>query len=124
MNPFDYINSINYTKEDLMVDEVSAKAYNAFIINRGLSYFPDTVLFANEMNINNHLQGRMQYDYLLSTVRKNKRWSKWNKKLESEDVNAVREYYQCNYDRALEILSILTKEQIEDIKKSKGGVKK
>lgn len=124
MNPFDYINSINYTKEDLMVDEVSAKAYNAFIINRGLSYFPDTVLFANEMNINNHLQSRMQYDYLLSTVRKNKRWSKWNKKLESEDVNAVREYYQCNYDRALEILSILTKEQIEDIKKSKGGVKK
>lgn len=124
MNPFDYINSINYTKEDLMVDEVSTKAYNAFIINRGLSYFPDTVLFANEMNINNHLQSRMQYDYLLSTVRKNKRWSKWNKKLESEDVNAVREYYQCNYDRALEILSILTKEQIEDIKKSKGGVKK
>jgi len=59
MNPFDYLNSINYSKQDLMVDDDTEKAYNAFLVNRGLSYFQDTVLLANEMNKNHHIDHRL-----------------------------------------------------------------
>ena len=55
MNPFDYLNAINSTKKNIMVDEVTEKAYSPFLINRGLSYFSDTILFANEMNLNHHI---------------------------------------------------------------------
>ena len=58
MSPFDYLNSINDTKKDLMVDDITEKQYNAFLVNRGLSYFSDTVLFANEMNVHHHLPNR------------------------------------------------------------------
>ena len=51
MNPFEYVNSINYTKKDIMIDDIAEKAYNPFMINRSLSYFNDTVAMANEMNI-------------------------------------------------------------------------
>ncbi len=64
MNPFEYVNAINTTKKDIMIDELAEKAYNPFIINRSLSYFNDTVLMANEMNINHHLDNRLQFDFL------------------------------------------------------------
>ena len=60
MNPFDYVNSINYSKKDIMVDDVTEKAYNGFMVNRSLSYFPHTVLAANEMNINHHIDNSLQ----------------------------------------------------------------
>ena len=62
MNPFDYLNAINNTKEDIMVDDIAEKGYNPFMINRGLSYFNDTVLFANEMNRLHHTPNRLQFD--------------------------------------------------------------
>jgi len=40
MSPFDYLNAINTTKKDIMVDDVAEKAYTSFMVNRGLSYFP------------------------------------------------------------------------------------
>ncbi len=66
MNPFDYVNSINSSKkENLMVDEFAEKAYNPWLVNKALSYFKDSVLYANEINMNSHLSNRMQYDYYL-----------------------------------------------------------
>ena len=59
MSPFDYLNAINTTKKDIMVDDVAEKAYASFMVNRGLSYFPDTILFANEMNVNHHIDHRL-----------------------------------------------------------------
>ena len=79
MNPFDYLKSINTTKKNIMVDDLTEKEYNAFIINRGLSFFPDTVLYANEMNLNHHLDSRLQYDFLINIIKKKKRFTKWVK---------------------------------------------
>ena len=78
-NPFEYLTAINDTKKDVMVDDIAEKGYNAFMVNRGLSYFNDTVLFANEMNLNAHLDNRLQFDFLINIVRRRKRFSKWMK---------------------------------------------
>ena len=75
MNPFEYTNAINYTKKDIMVDDVAEKAYSSYMINRQLSYFPDTVLAANEMNRNHHLDNRLQFDFFINIIRKKKRFS-------------------------------------------------
>ena len=79
MNHFDYMTSITSSKIDIMCDDIDEKAYNSFMVNRGLSYFYDTVLFANEMNKYSHLDSRLQYDFLRQIVRKKKRFSKWLK---------------------------------------------
>jgi len=93
VNPFDYLNDINYGKTNIMVDDITEKAYNPFMVNRGLSYFNDTVLMANEMNMNAHLDNRLQFDFLINIVRKKKRFSKWAKAQMTDDVEVVKQYY-------------------------------
>src|SRR5210317_2177720 len=126
MKPFEYVNAINMTKKDIMVDDLAEKAYNPFIINRSLSYFNDTVLMANEMNINHHLDNRLQFDFFINIVRKRKRFSKWFKPESVSDVEVVKEYYGYSNEKARQILTLLTKEQIEQLKKKvyKGGTRK
>ena len=79
MNPFEYTTAINYSKKNIMIDDIAEKAYNPFLVNRSLSYFHDTVLAANEMNINHHIDNRLQFDFFINIVRKRKRFSKWFK---------------------------------------------
>ena len=124
-NPFDYLTAINDTKKDVMVDDIAEKGYNAFMVNRGLSYFNDTVLFANEMNLNAHLDNRLQFDFLINIVRRRKRFSKWIKPETASDVEVVKEYYGYSNEKARQALTLLTPEQIIDIKKKvyKGGRK-
>ena len=117
MNPFDFLNSINSTKKDIMVDDIAEKQYNAFMVNRGLSYFHDTILMANEMNINHHIDNRLQFDFLINIVRKKKRFSKWLKPETFSDVEAVKEYYGYSSNKARQALTLLTNEQIELLKK-------
>ena len=126
MNPFDFLNSINSTKNDIMVDDIAEKAYNSFMVNRGLSYFNDTVLMANEMNMNSHLDSRLQFDFLINIVRKKKRFSKWNKPEVISDVEVVKEYYGYSNEKARQALSLLTADQIIVLKKRvfKGGRRK
>lgn len=123
MSPFDFINSINSGK-DVMVDELAESQYVPFIVNRGLSYFPDTVLLANQMNLNAHLDNKLQYHYLINSTRPRKRFSKWAKKHENSDLEVVKEYYGYNNRNAEYALSLLTKQQLEYIKnkKNKGGI--
>lgn len=125
MNPFDFLNSINTTKKDIMVDDLTEKQYPAFMVNRGLSYFADTILYANEMNRYHHLDNRLQFDFLINTVRKQKRFSKWHKNESSEDVEAVKEYYGYSNEKARQTLSVLTQNQIIELKQKvyKGGKK-
>ena len=125
MNPFDYVNAINIKKQNIMVDDVSEKAYAPYMVNRSLSYFNDTVLMANEMNINHHLDNRLQFDFLLNIVRKKKRFSKWAKPETVSDVEVVKEYYGYSNEKAKSALSLLTTEQIDELKKKvfKGGRK-
>lgn len=121
-NPFDYLNSINQSKEDLM-DSLTEKDYPSFMVNRGLSYFIDTILHANEMNRLHHLDNRLQYDYYINSIRRKKRFSKWAKAKSSDDIEVIKEYYGYNNDRAIEVLSVLTPAQIIELKKKvfKGG---
>ena len=82
---------------------ITEKAYNGYMINRSLSYFPDTVLAANEMNVNHQLDKKMQFDFLINIIRKRKRFSKWEKKKADGDVDVVKEYYGYNDLKAVSI---------------------
>ena len=126
MNPFEYVNSINTTKQDLMIDDLAEKAYVPFTINRSLSYFNDTVLMANEMNRLYHLDNKLQYHFLINIVRKRKRFSKWNKPEVVNDVEVVKEYYGYSNDKARQVLPLLTSDQIKILREkvSKGGKRK
>ena len=125
MNPFEYLNAINTSKEDIMVDDITEKQYNAFMVNRGLSYFNDTVLMANEMNQHAHLDSRLQFDFLINIVRKKKRFSKWAKPQIESDIEVVKEYYGYSNEKARQVLTLLTSEHIDELKKKvyKGGRK-
>ncbi len=123
LSPFDYLNSINSTKQDLMVDDITEKAYNPFMVNRGLSYFSDTVLLANEMNRYHHLDNKLQYHFLINITRKRKRFSKWAKAQSESDTEAVKEYYGYSNEKARQAMTLLSPEQINIIKNkvNKGG---
>ena len=126
MNPFDFINAINDTKKDVMVDEATEKAYNAWIVNHTLSYFNDTVLLANEMNRYHHLDNHPQFSFLINTVRKRKRFSKWMKPVKSDDLEVVKAYYGYSNDKARQALALLDDTQLTELKKRmyKGGKSK
>tara|TARA_B100001287_G_scaffold266003_1_gene259502 strand:- start:1638 stop:2015 length:378 start_codon:yes stop_codon:yes gene_type:complete len=125
MNPFEFLNDINYGKSNIMVDDIVEKQYNAFMVNRGLSYFNDTVLMANEMNLNAHLDNRLQFDFLINIVRKKKRFSKWAKAHISDDVEVVKKYYGYSNEKAKNACKLLSSDQIEQLRKKvyKGGKK-
>lgn len=113
MNPFELIKSISNDKKDILENE---KDYNAFMVNRGLSYFPDTVIYANEMNKFHHLDGRLQYQFLINTIRKRNRFSKWNKSIESENISAIKQYYGYSNEKARDVLPLLSNEHLNIIR--------
>ena len=125
MNPFKFTDAINYTKEDIMIDDITEKAYNPFLINRSLSYFPDTVLAANEMNRNHHIDNRLQFDFFINIIRKRKRFSKWFKPEQISDLEIVKEYYGYSNEKARQVLTLLSTEQMNELKNkvAKGGRK-
>ena len=90
MNPFDYINAISYTKNNLVHDtdndELAESGYNPFLTNKGLSYYPDTILYSNEMNTKSQLDNAPQFDYLINSIRPKKRFSKWHKKTTDDEL--------------------------------------
>jgi len=126
VKPFDYVNDINYGKKNIMVDDVAEKDYNAFIVNRALSYFNDTVLYANEMNIHHSLDSKLQYSFLPNIVRKQKRWSKWLKPNDVTNLELIKEYYGYSNEKAKSVLSLLNDEQLQELKNRiyKGGKRK
>ena len=123
LSPFDFLQSINVTKNDIL--QGNEKGYVPFVINRSLSYFNDTVILANEMNRYHHLDEKLQYHFLLNIVRKRKRFSKWVKPEVENDIEVVKEYYGYSNDKARQVLSLLSPEQITTIKHkvNKGGRK-
>jgi hypothetical protein len=124
MSPFDFINAINTTKENLFEDPQAHKDYSAFMVNRGLSYFPDTVLYANEMNRHPSIPKDWQFSFFLNTISKKKRFSKWAKKdNETKSIQLVKEYYGYSTEKAKEALSVLSPEHLNMIEEKlyKGG---
>ena len=118
----DWLNSINFTKEDLS-DKVGD--YPPYIINRCLSAHIDCILFANEMNMNHHLDKDMQYTFYLNALRKRKRFSPWIRKDKVQDLECIKQYYGYSNEKASQVLKLLNKEQLNFIKKrlEKGGTK-
>ena len=122
----DYLNSINWSKEDLQErDGDWMKNYPPYIVNKCLDGFIDSVLYANEMNIMHHLGKDMQYSFYLNSLRKKRRYSPWLKKDKARDLDVIKQYYGYNNDKAQDALRILTKDQIELIKTklNTGGVR-
>tara|TARA_B000000557_G_scaffold254462_1_gene244604 strand:+ start:49 stop:417 length:369 start_codon:yes stop_codon:yes gene_type:complete len=118
----DWLNSINFTKEDLTEQ---TKDYPPYIINRCLSGHLDCVMFANEMNKNHFLEKDMQYSFYLNSLRKKKRFSPWLRKDKVQDLECVKQYYGYSNEKASQALKILTQEQLTFIKQrlDTGGMK-
>ena len=112
----DWLNSINFTKENLMEDPSAKKEYAPFIINRCLSGHIDCILYTNEMNKYHFLDKDMQYSFYLNSLRKKKRFSPWLRKDKVTDLECVKQYYGYSNEKASQALKILSKEQINFIK--------
>lgn len=118
MNFFDFLNSINDNKKDLIKeDPLCEKDYVPFMVNRGLSYFADTVMYANEMNMHAAVEKKWQFHFYLHGVKRKKRFSKWAKKDSStEDINLIMKEYNYSSKRAQEALTLLTDEQLAELR--------
>ena len=123
----DYLNSINFTKKNLMKSEDKEwiRKYPAFIINKILSGFQDTIMFVNEVNRNHFLDKDMQYSFLLNSIRSKKRFTPFLRANKLKDIDLVKEYYGYSNEKAKTVLDILTKDQLKLIKEKlyKGGTK-
>ena len=123
----EYLNAINFTKKDLMKseDELWQKKYPAFIVNKLLSAFSDTIMFVNEMNRNHFLDKDMQFQFLLNSIRTKKRYSPFLRASKLKEIECVKEYYGYSNEKAKAALDILTKDEIKIIKEKlyKGGTK-
>tara|TARA_B100000902_G_C27246815_1_gene883047 strand:+ start:56 stop:430 length:375 start_codon:yes stop_codon:yes gene_type:complete len=111
----DWLNSINFNKKNLYEEDPTAK-YPAFIVNKCLSGSIDSIMFVNEMNKSHYLDPKMQYDFLLNSLRKKKRWAPFLKKEKINDIDAIKKYYRYSNEKAQQALRILTRDQIEHIK--------
>ena len=122
----DWLNSINFNKDNLIEEDPEAiSSYPPYIVNRCLSGHLDTVLFANEMNKYSNLDKDMQYSFFLYTLRKRKRFSPWLKKEQVDDLDLVKKHYGYSNEKAKVAVSLLTKTQIENIrnKHDMGGLR-
>lgn len=122
----DWLNSINQTKKNLIVeDPLNEKAYLPFIVNKCLSYFPDTLFHANQMNMMPYIDKRLQYDFLMNKVTKKNRFSKWHKVQENTKIENIKQYYGYSTQKAKEIEHLITEEQEKLISSAlqKGGQK-
>lgn len=129
MNPFDFVTAVSFTKEDLFAKSDNPSQTNSdyipYMVNKALSYKMDSLMYANEMNCLYDLDHDMQFSYYLNSLRKRKRFSKWHKTEEVEDLELVCEYYQCNRQIGKQYLKILDVHQLSLLKEKlkKGGVK-
>ena len=126
MSPFDFVKQINYGKRNLIDENPELeKEYKQYIINRALSFNYDTVLYANEMNVKNHVDSKLQFDFFLNTIRPKKRYGKWLKRENNGILELIKEYYKCSYAKAREYSTLLDDSQLDIIKQKVdiGGLK-
>ncbi len=126
MSPFDFVKQINYGKRNLIDENPELeKEYKQYIINRALSFNYDTVLYANEMNVKNHVDSKLQFDFFLNTIRPKKRYGKWLKRENNGILELIKEYYKCSYAKARDYITLLDDSQLDIIKQrlETGGLK-
>jgi len=118
------LNSINVSKKNLMESgELEEKDYLPFVINKCLSYFPDTIFYANQMNRYPLLDKKIQYDYYLNGIIKRKRFSKWIKPEENADIEIIKEIYGYSDQKAREVIDLLPMDKLRSMA-NKGGQKR
>jgi hypothetical protein len=126
-NPFVYVDQILHGKENLIIDSNTEKAYNPFLINKGLSYHYDCLLYANEMNMRHFADKKMQNDFLINSIRSKKRpFVKWTKSEKIENLEVIKSYFNYSESKAKDALRLLSEEQIQKIKEKTdiGGLRK
>ena len=126
-NPFDYVNSILQNKKNLIVDELTEKDYSPFLVNRTLSYHKDCIMYANEMNRRHLTDKKLQYDFLLNTIRSQKRpFAKWVKSEKSDNLECIKQVFGLSDQKAREAMRLLSNEQIQQLKEQTdtGGLRK
>lgn len=116
-NPFDFVKSVSYDKKDIMVDDIEEKAYQPFLVNKALSQHQDSIFFINEMNVRYDLDNRLQYSFLINTLRRRQRFSKWNKPYVSKKLETIKEYYQISNREAKEYENLLSDKEYRELKK-------
>jgi hypothetical protein len=117
LSPFDFIKSVSNNKKDLLKDNSdNGKAYNAYVINHGLSFYPDTVLIANDLNLYPDIPAASQYYYYMGAIRKGNRFSEWYKKKKDDDLDLIQKVYQVRRDVAKQYLKLLSKENLAELK--------
>lgn len=120
MKPFDYVNDINFKKKNLMRDTDNDKlaegGYVPYLTNKSLSYFPDTLFHSQAMNIHHDLDNLLQYEYLLNTVRPKKRFAKWVKPEDNDDLEIIKMYFGYSNKKAEQALKILSSDVIKEIR--------
>lgn len=120
----DYLYSINQSKKNILNENPTQEnTYPPFLINKCFSFHIDSVLYANEMNKNYHIDKKLQYDFYINSLKPRKRYSPWLKKQSIENIELVQEYYGYSYNKAIESLNILSNNDLKEIKKllNKGG---
>ena len=120
MKPFDYVNDINFKKKNLMRetdnDKLAESGDVPYLTNRSLSYFPDTLFHAQNMNVNNSLDNLLQYEYLLNIVRPKKRFAKWVKPEDNDDLEIIKMYFGYSNKKAEQALKVLSSEAVREIR--------
>ena len=125
MSPFDIINNISSSNDDIW-DTMSEKDYNAFMVNRGMSYFLDCIMHANEMNTRYGAPKKWQYQYLHNAIQpKKKRFAKWVSANKDADIQLIAEYFGVSIFKAGGIRKIISDSDMSEIKAKmyKGGTK-
>jgi len=113
LSPFDFIKSVSNNKKDLLKDHPdNAKDYKAYVVNHGLSFYPDTVLTANEMNLYPEIPVEAQYYYYMGAIRKGNRFSEWHKPKKNDDLDLVQNVYQVRREIAKQYLKLLSKDDL------------
>jgi hypothetical protein len=122
----DILKSINLTKDADLIDSFNESDYPAWVVNRAMSFYPDTILQVNEMNQRSAIPRIMQYKYLLNSVRKKNRYSPWLKVKVDPDVAVIKEYYGYSTRKAKEMIPLISKESLHQMKESldRGGIRK
>ena len=121
----DIMKSLNQTKDHDLIDDFNSSDYVPWVINRAFSYYPDVITHSEKMNNYATLDKILQYKYYLYAVRKKSRFSPWLTYKLPEDVQLIKEYYGYSTKKAKEILPLLNKDDLDEIRKylDKGGVK-
>ena len=126
-DPFKFINAINSGQDITKDEDFDIKSYQPYMINRSLSYFSDTIIWANEMNANHHLDKQLQFDFLINIIRPRKRYAKkWAKPEKDTNVEVISEYFGYSLQKSKQAAAVLSHDDIQSIqnKINKGGLKK